>query len=68
MLTRERVLANRDAIGAGGEHWARMIKLFIAMGFPDTVYSIGGLKRDRQALAKGIDALRKVGVAEADYE
>ena len=66
MLTRERVLANKDAFGVGGEHWCRMIKFFLDLGYPDTVYIVGWQKPDRDALIVGIEALRKAGVAEPD--
>ncbi len=75
MLTRERVLAHKDAIGAGGKHWEDMVKLFLddSLGFAsptgDAIYIVPRKPPDgfdRSSLIAGIAALRKAGVAEPD--
>ncbi len=75
MLTKERVLANKDTIGVGGEHWEGMIKLFLddSLGFAspagDAIYVVPRKPPrgfDRQSLVAGIEALRRAGVAEPD--
>ncbi len=75
MITRERALANKDAIGVGGEHWEGMIKLFLddSLGFAspagDAIYVVPRKPPrgfDRQSLVAGIEALRRAGVAEPD--
>ncbi len=77
MLTRERVLAHKDAIGAGGKHWEDMIKLFLSRpagiftNLIDVIYVVPRKGApyhgpDRPTLIAGIAALRKAGVAELD--
>ena len=75
MLIRERVLAHKDAIGAGGDYWRDLIKLFLddSLGFAsptgDAIYIVPRKPPDgfdRPSLIAGISALRKAGVAEPD--
>ena len=75
MLTRERVLAHRDAIGMGGRYWEGLIKLLLDKSpydsHDDAVYIVPRQGApyhgpDRSSLIAGIAALRKAGVAEPD--
>jgi hypothetical protein len=72
MLTRQRVLEHRDSMGAGGEYWERLVKLFLqradGYGGPmeDAICIVPRQGVDRKALIAGIEVLRKAGVAEPD--
>ena len=73
MLTRDRVLANQDAINAGGQYWAGLIKFFLGQDanypYADAICVVPRKPprgTDRNALTNGIEALRKAGVAEPD--
>ena len=72
MLTRQRVLERQDSIGAGGEYWEALVKLFLrradGYGGPmdDAICVVPRQGVDRKALIAGIEALRKAGVAEPD--
>lgn len=70
MLTRERVLANKDAIGAGGDYWQGLINSFLTQdayySHTDAVFIVPRQGVDRRSLIAGIDALRIAGVAEPD--
>ena len=77
MLTRERVLAHKDAIGAGGRYWDGLVRLFLGRAdrpggvvrAGDAIYIVPRKPPDgfdRPSLIAGISALRKAGVAEPD--
>ncbi|MDE8347731.1 MAG: hypothetical protein POH28_16390 [Acidocella sp.] len=75
MVTRERVLARQDAIGAGGEYWEGLIRLFLSReaviycNLDDAIYLVPRRPPegfDRKSLIAGIEALRRAGVAEPD--
>ena len=75
MLTKERVLANKDAIGVGGTWWGALISNFLSResgiftNLDDAIYVVPRKPPrgfDRQSLVAGIEALRRAGVAEPD--
>ncbi len=77
MLTRQRVLAHKEAISVGGTYWADLARLFLqradGYGGPmhDAIYVVPRKGApyhgpDRPSLIAGIEALRQAGVAEPD--
>ena len=67
MVTRSRVLACGDAITAGGQFWAGMLKAFLGReSYADAIYAAP--KRDPRFkdLVAGLQELRRNGVTEPD--